>query len=109
MFKKFLSFLGSIIRRPEARAVLSSWERVFNEQRSQLLIEMAVKAKPMITALIADKQKSGSEKRAVVVDELTKIFSTHTAALKAGITEATLKDIALLAAQQQYVVLKLDK
>jgi hypothetical protein len=109
MFKKFFSFLVGLVTRPEARAILSSWERVFNENRTALILEMAVKARPIISTLSGNKEMTGSQKRDYVVNELTSLFKSHAATFKAGITEATLKDIALLATQQQFVAQRLDK
>lgn len=108
-FKKLFKAILSLVQRPEARKILNTWERVFDEQRSALLLEMAIKAKPMISTLMTDNSMSGSQKRDFIVDELVKTFKASGNALKTNLAEATLKDLALLATQQQFVAERLDK
>lgn len=108
-FKKLFKAIVSLLKRPEAKKILDTWERVFDEQRSALLVEMAIKAKPMISTLMDNNKMSGSQKRDFVVSELVSIFKNNSTALKVKLADATLKDLALLATQQQFVAERLDK
>lgn len=107
LFKNIGAWLRNLWSKPAVKKILENWEKAYSQERILFVAELAASAAPLIQELKNRNDLNGQEKLNFVVGTLTTKFAKHALVLAGRVTISTLKDLSILAAQNQYVAEKL--